>query len=163
MVPHVHAPKGHYESDLDAAVTLVESLPGKYAPAASERITILREPLDACELKWLIARCNWFCGTRMHATIAGISSGVPTAALAYSLKTLGVFKTCEVGDSVVDLRRVDEDAALESLMHLWLQRTSTASTLAGVLPRVRALAGRQLDEIADCAKQDWSVEGAVQC
>lgn len=163
IVPHVHAPRGHYESDLDAAVTLVDSLPEKYAPEASERITILREPLDACELKWLIARCHWFCGTRMHATIAGISSGVPTAALAYSLKTLGVFKTCEVGGSVVDLRKVDEDAALESLMYLWRQRTSTASTLTGVLPRVRALAARQLDEIADCAKQDWSVEGAVQC
>jgi len=163
MVPHVHAPRGHYESDLDAAVTLVESLPGQYASAARERITILKEPLDACELKWLIARCHWFCGTRMHSTIAGISSGVPTAALAYSLKTSGVFKTCEVGESVIDLRRVHEDAALESLMHLWRHRTSTASTLAGVLPGVRALAARQMDEIADCAKQDWSIEGAVQC
>ena len=54
-------------------------------------------------------------------------------------------------------------AALESLMHLWRHRTSTALTLAGVLPGVRALAARQMDEIADCAKQDWSIEGAVQC
>jgi polysaccharide pyruvyl transferase WcaK-like protein len=163
LVPHVHAPKGHYESDLDAAITLLDSLPGKYAPTASERITILREPHDACELKWLIARCDWFCGTRMHATIAGISSGIPTAALAYSLKTVGVFKTCDIGDSVVDLRRVDEDAALELLMQLWRHRDSTASTLTRVLPGVRALATRQLNEIANCAERDWCVEEAVQC
>lgn len=163
ILPHVHAPRGHYESDLDASLALIESLAGHHAVAAGERIAVVNEPLDACELKWLIARCDWFSGARMHATIAAVSSGVATAALAYSLKTRGVFKTCEAAESVVDLREHGEDEALERLLQLWRSRGRAADSLAVVLPRVRALAARQLDEIADCARLDWGGRGAVQC
>ena len=163
MVPHVHAPQGHYEADLDASVSLLRSLPQKYATALRERVAIVGDAPDACELKWLISQCDWFCGTRMHATIAAVSSGVPTAALAYSLKTLGVFKTCEAEASVVDLRQFEEDAALEQLFHLWQYRGEAAATLENALPGVRRRAARQLDEIADCADHDWHAQRAAQC
>ena len=163
ILPHVHAPRGHYESDLDASVALLASLPKRYAAAIHARVAVVTQPLDACELKWLISRCDWFSGTRMHATIAAVSSGVPTAALAYSLKTRGVFKTCSVGESVVDLRENCEDAALEQLLHQWRCRIETAATLSRALPRVRKTAARQMDEIVDCARHDWDTEGAVQC
>jgi polysaccharide pyruvyl transferase WcaK-like protein len=163
MVPHVHAPRGHYESDLDASLALRESLPDSYASTVDDRVAVVTEPLDACELKWLISQCDWFCGTRMHATIAAVSSGVPTAALAYSLKTRGVFKTCEAGDSVVDLREQEEDEVLEQLINLWRCREESASQLARSLPRVRAIAAGQLDDIVGSAREDGYAPGAVQC
>ena len=163
MVPHVHAPQGHYESDLEASLTLLNCLPENYARQVRERVAIVAEPLDACQLKWLIAQCDWFCGTRMHATIAAVSSGVPTAALAYSLKTRGVFKTCEAEESVVDLRESGEDATLEQLLHLWRCRGEAAAVLTRTLPRVRAVATHQLDEIVDCARHDWDTQKVAQC
>ena len=51
IIPHVHAPRGHYESDLDASRTLLQGLTGRHAAAARERATIVTQSHDACELK----------------------------------------------------------------------------------------------------------------
>jgi polysaccharide pyruvyl transferase WcaK-like protein len=162
LTPHVHAPSGHYESDLDACSALLRSLPRRHARAATDRVAVVTDSLDACELKWLIAKTDWFCGTRMHATIAALSSGVPTAALAYSLKTSGVFATCGMADAVVDLRTHAAEAALERLLESWRQRARAAAVLAERLPGVRARAGRQLDEIIAGARAG-SAERRLPC
>ena len=109
LVPHVLTPPGHYESDPEANDKVLAALRADPDPAVARRGRV-----SACgcaavyehpsEMKWLIARLDWFCGTRMHACIAGLSSGVPTAAIAYSLKTQGVFESCGVGDAVCDPR-----------------------------------------------------------
>jgi len=155
LLPHVHAPLGHYESDLDASYKLLQRLPAAYASMANSRIEVVTAPLDACELKWLISKCDWFCGTRMHATIASLSSGVPTAALAYSLKTRGVFKTCESENAVVDLRSVAIDEAVDELMNRWQLRTSDASALLQSLPGVKARAAQQMNEVAESIDRHW--------
>ena len=147
LVPHVHAPSGHYESDLDACRALVAALPDSCRAEANERITIVSRPYDASELKWLISQTEWFCGTRMHSTIAALSQGVPACALAYSLKTKGVFETCEAGDSVVDMRHVSTEEATGQVLRAWRRRNSFADTLKLALPQVKARGQQQLDEI----------------
>ena len=57
---------------------------------------MLSPDLDASEVKWCISKLDWFVGSRMHATIAALSSGVPCAAIAYSRKFRGVFATLGV-------------------------------------------------------------------
>lgn len=163
LIPHVHAPEGHYESDLDASRALLSSLPERYSQRVTERVAVLAQALDASELKWLIAQTDWFCGTRMHATIAALSSGVPTAALAYSLKTRGVFATCAMAGAVVDLREKTGPEVLERLLQLWRQREAAAATLQRHLPRVRELASQQLDQIVDCARADDVAGRALPC
>jgi polysaccharide pyruvyl transferase WcaK-like protein len=163
IVPHVHAPAGHYESDLEASQYVLDSLPEPYRREADERATVVTGDLDACELKWIISQCEWFCGTRMHATIAALSSGVPTAALAYSLKTRGVFETCGVAECVVDLRKCTHVEALERIMCTWHLRHQMVATLERNLPMVRVQAKRQMDEIAACARNPESVERALHC
>ncbi|MEP6389964.1 MAG: polysaccharide pyruvyl transferase family protein [Halioglobus sp.] len=163
IVPHVHAPTGHYESDLDASRALVQSLTGRHAAAAKDRITIVNQELDACELKWLIAKCDWFCGTRMHATIAALSSGVPTVALAYSLKTRGVFDTCAMASSSIDMRSEVNASALDQVMSLWQQREYCAATLNQRLENVRTRGSLQMDEIAGCNIQGQTVGRMLEC
>jgi polysaccharide pyruvyl transferase WcaK-like protein len=103
--------------------------------------------LNASETKWCISQLDWFCGTRMHATIAALSSGVPAAALAYSIKTKGVFDSCGMADSVVDAREVGSDDAVELLLSSAMRRDSTRDSLrVDVAPVVRR-ASRQFDEI----------------
>jgi polysaccharide pyruvyl transferase WcaK-like protein len=63
LVPHVHAPTGHYESDLDACLALTRQLPQACRAEANERLTIVQSPYDASELKWIISQTDWFCGT----------------------------------------------------------------------------------------------------
>lgn len=144
LVPHVVTPRGHYESDTNAAEALVASLPA----TQRERVTIAPEFTDPRQAKWLIAQSDWFCGTRMHATIAALSSGVPAAAVAYSDKTLGVFETCGQGGEVVDPRVHDTEEVVERLWDSYQRRDSIRASLAERLPAVLAKANQQMDEIA---------------
>lgn len=48
------------------------------------------EDQDARKLKWIISQCSYFIGARTHATIAAYSTGVPTLALGYSVKSRGI-------------------------------------------------------------------------
>jgi polysaccharide pyruvyl transferase WcaK-like protein len=147
LLPHVQAPDGHYESDLDACRAVFDALPGRYHAAAHRRITTVSQSYDATELKWLIGHADWMCGTRMHSTIAALSMGVPACALAYSLKTRGVFETCGVGESVADLRYLSAGQVVEHVLWTWQKRESLARKIAGKLPVVVNRSLEQLDEM----------------
>lgn len=144
LIPHVLAPPGKAESDPQANEAIAREL----APIAGGRLHVVPPTLDECETKWMIARCSWFCGTRMHATIAGLSSGVSTATISYSDKALGVFESCGVGDAVVDPRKLDTDAALEAIQDIYTRRGTFMNKLAKALPGVLRTAEWQMDEIA---------------
>jgi len=143
LVPHVVTPPGHYESDVGACEAIATLL-GK---EAKERIRIAPEIRDPCEAKWIIAQCDWFCGTRMHSTIAALSSGVPAAAISYSPKTLGVFESCAQGTHVADPRQLDTGEVAEQLWCSWLDREYARGALAAALPQVLRQAESQMDEI----------------
>ena len=144
LVPHVLAPSGHYESDPDACAEVARGL----APEYSGRVACVPPVLDHAEVKGLIARMDWFCGTRMHSTIAALSSGVPCAAIAYSLKFQGVFETCAQGARVADPRKLDTEETVEHLWHSCSERAAAAfcwdarpkaSTSSRVMPRFLAM------------------------
>jgi polysaccharide pyruvyl transferase WcaK-like protein len=147
LLSHVHAPEGHYESDLDASLALARELPARHRAAAAERLTILKNQYDAAELKWIIGQADWVCGTRMHATIAALSQGVPVCALAYSPKAAGVFEACGAGEAVADLRFEDTKSAAEKILWTWHNREILRTRMALKLPDVLARNERQLDEI----------------
>lgn len=145
LVPHVLVPSGHYESDADACAAAREALP----EALRARVHVLRGVGTAPQVKWVIARCDWFCGTRMHATIAGLSSGVPTAAVAYSVKTAGVFETCSVGDAVVDPRELDTAGVVERLWAVWEARARHRETLGRERAGMERRTAEQMDRIVE--------------
>ena len=149
LVPHVVTAPGHYESDVDAARALVDTL----APAQRKLVAIAPAFHDPREVKWLIGKCDWFCGTRMHATIAGLSQGVPTSAVAYSIKTQGVFETCGQGDHVVDPRETETAELLDVLLRSFDDRAQARTSLAEQLPQVLEQAKAQMDAIADSIDQ----------
>lgn len=149
LVPHVLTPNGHYESDPHACRMAMQAALDRH-PDAADRIAIVPPDFDACEMKWIISRCDWFCGTRMHSTIAALSSGVPAAAIAYSDKTLGVFETCGLAEAVVDPRRMDSKACVDEILSLFHRRRSISATLDGEIPTVRNQAEKQMHEIVRC-------------
>jgi polysaccharide pyruvyl transferase WcaK-like protein len=83
----------------------------------------------------------------MHSTIAALSSGVVACALAYSLKTRGVFASCDLEDAAVDLRHLTSGDAIEQVLWTWRNRQSLSTTLATKLPQVTAQCQQQFDEI----------------
>ena len=114
---------------------------------AANRIAVLPPDYSPHELKWVIQQMSWFCGTRMHSTIAGLSSGVPTIALSYSIKTAGVFQTCQMGDCVLELRDLSTTDVVENLWQAWLSRRSLKERLSKSTPKVIQTALNQIEQI----------------
>ena len=142
FVSHVLPTQVLAESDLDAARDLSAALDGAF----SGRWALLPAGLDQSETKWVLGQLDWFCGTRMHATIGSMSSRVPTAGLAYSLKMQGVFETCGQGARVADLRRLDTAAALDEVWHSWEEREASRAILEREVPAVHDRSLAQLLE-----------------
>jgi colanic acid/amylovoran biosynthesis protein len=142
LIPHV-ADSRSEESDVDACRALLDRLP----PGCRDRVEVVDTRLTAGQVKGLVSKLDWFCGTRMHSTIAALSSGVPAAAIAYSPKTRGVFETCDQAQAVADARALTTDEALEVLWDSWVHRSDAERTLAKRLPEVLERAETQWDDI----------------
>jgi polysaccharide pyruvyl transferase WcaK-like protein len=153
LVPHVVTPMDHYESDIRACV----DARGALGPGERDRVIVCPTLNDPRHAKWVISQLSWFCGTRMHATIAALSSGVPAAAIAYSLKTAGVFESCGQQDHVADPRTLDTDQAVDRLWRSWTTREEAKATLARHLPAVLAQAGRQIELTVDDVRETASI------
>lgn len=145
IIPHVMSRLDSMHSDRAAGLRLVERLPARL----HDRVIVGPRNLNEREVKWLISRMDWFCGTRMHSTIAGLSSGVPTATVPYSDKALGVFESCGVGDHVFDPRRLDTSAVTEGLLETLEGRDRTRDLLARTIPEVKGRAVAQFQHTAD--------------
>lgn len=148
LVPHVVAQPGHEESDIVACEAIASRL-----AEFRDRVVVAPAMSDPRHAKWIISRCAWFCGTRMHATIAGLSSGVPTASIAYSLKTRGVFATCDSADAVADPRTSDTSEVIEIVVNAWRARDMHAMRLKNALPGVLARAESQMSEVVEAASR----------
>ena len=83
LIPHVTAPRSNDHSFL---YSLMEYLP------RTDRVFLAGESLSAAQTKWLISQCCCLVAARTHATIASLSSGIPTVSLAYSTKAFGINK-----------------------------------------------------------------------
>lgn len=149
LVPHVHLPGGTGESDIGA----IEDVRGRLSAAELSRTTVLPTDLDAAEVKWCISNLGWFVGTRMHATIAALSTLTPVAAYAYSDKTQGVFETCKAGDHVVDARVYAAQEAVERLVNGYLARGTMRALLVDHAAPTVDRSRNQLREVFELAQR----------
>lgn len=139
LVPHT------MPLDTDGCERVLAALPDKLR----SRIRIAPSDVDEREVKWLIAQMDWFAGTRMHSTIAALSSRVPTAAVAYSDKTRGVFATCGVEDQVIDPRELGTEEVIERMLESLNARQRIGGILSGSIPAVKAQAAAQFARIVE--------------
>lgn len=138
LVPHVVPVGWETENDLIACRKLRETLPGEIR----EKV-IIAEPeqgqpfFDQCEIKYLIGSCDFFLGSRMHATIAAISKYIPTIGLAYSKKFIGVYETAGVEDCVTDLRRLTNEEVIIIIKNIYSNRVVINKRLEKIIPEVK--------------------------
>lgn len=130
-------------NDTAACADVIASLP----ESCRSRVHLVCGEYDQSEIKGIIGLCGFFVGSRMHACIAALSQGIPTVAIAYSRKFVGVFESAGVGDAVIDGRRVDADEAVRMVLAKYAERDDVASVLAGSIERARLQIGAAFDRI----------------
>ena len=84
LVGHVNTDQQEVEDDYRVAQRLAEEFPD---------VLVAPRFKSPSEAKSYIAGLDFFCGSRMHACIAALSSGVPVLPIAYSRKFKGLFGT----------------------------------------------------------------------
>lgn len=83
LIPHVTISTG---SDYDLMKKVYEKVSNK------DKVVLIENKYNASELKWIISKMNIFFGARTHATIAALSTVVPTLSFVYSMKSIGINK-----------------------------------------------------------------------
>ena len=141
LVPHTYAKPGNVESDNEASEKLRDSLPA----TLRRRVRLVTAEYDAHEIKWLIGRCDFFIGSRMHACIAALSQGVPCVGVAYSRKFAGVFESVGMAEWVVDGHELSNPQAVARVLELYGWREGVREELGQRADEARA----QLREVFD--------------
>jgi polysaccharide pyruvyl transferase WcaK-like protein len=83
LVPHVTLPGSNDFTFLEKARNIIES-------DSKKEISLIPPIYNAAETKWIISHLSLFAGARTHATIAALSSCIPTLSFSYSIKAKGI-------------------------------------------------------------------------
>ncbi len=86
LIPHVSPLDGAlYNNDYKFLHKIFDQL-GDF----NGRLQIMNGRLNAVQTKYVISKCKFFIGTRLHSVIAALSSKVPSICLSYSNKGPGI-------------------------------------------------------------------------
>jgi colanic acid/amylovoran biosynthesis protein len=150
LVPHVFETEEGFESDVVACELIYSVLKSKY----SGQLGILRGLYDQNEIRYVIGRCGFFVGSRMHACIAAVSQQIPAVAIAYSDKFLGVMETVGIESMTVDARKLDYDQILSALSVAFKNRGRVEAELQKTIPQIRETVRHLFCQIEGLAHDD---------
>jgi colanic acid/amylovoran biosynthesis protein len=142
-IPHVQEP---WADDRTTATKVWKKLD------YDQRFRVIGEELNAAQYKAIISGCEFVLAERMHAAIAGFSSGVCTVPIGYSVKAKGITQfvfgdsDIQADDLVLDLHEfMDLDISKSRLTQFWNGRVGYATAIEKELPRMRAGAESNFD------------------
>ena len=134
LVPHVFGePQQNPESDQAICGQLYESYRGIY----TKKIFYPKGKYDHREIKYIIGKCDFFLGSRMHACIAAISQNIPTVPIAYSKKFIGVMDTVGMNPYIADPRVMKIDKILQVIETAWKKKEEIREKLEIIIPQVK--------------------------
>jgi colanic acid/amylovoran biosynthesis protein len=121
LVPHVNPLTGNGQGG-DAAY--MQPLLAQLSDLG-DAVTMMPQRFNAAQTKEVISHLRFFIGARTHATIAALSSGVPTVSIAYSVKARGINRDLFGSEEMV-LQTPDVSAASLQKSLTWLLREEDA-------------------------------------
>lgn len=116
LIPHTYGSIKDPESDNFASEQMMAQV------FQTDRVSVLRGQFPPDQIKYVIGKTSFFVGSRMHACIGALSQGVPTCAIAYSSKFVGVFATVGAESLVLDARTCTMDSAMAKVVSLYRER-----------------------------------------
>lgn len=108
--------------------------------AAVERppgILTVEEDMSAAQVKGLCGRMDLFVGTRMHSNIFAVSEGVPSLAVAYQHKTIGIMAMLGLDRYVVRIEALTCERLRNTFDEILARRCDIENHLRLVVPKIR--------------------------
>ncbi len=101
------------------------------------------------EIKWLIAQCSFFVGSRFHALVAALSSAVPCLAIGWELKYEELMDWVQIENNVLYYWNLTPEIAITMFTELYQKRKQIKQELEKKLPIIRQLALSAFDIIEE--------------
>jgi polysaccharide pyruvyl transferase WcaK-like protein len=137
LIPHVMMPSQVFpgNDDYEFLKGVQEQLP----PDTRDGVWLYDARLDDCrQIKGVISRLRAFAGSRTHATIAALSSGVPTFSIGYSVKARGInLDLFGHEEWVAHVSQLGEGRLAERMVSLLDARATIRAHLQQVIPACR--------------------------
>jgi polysaccharide pyruvyl transferase WcaK-like protein len=144
LVPHVTIPG----SD---DFTFMEKVLQRTDVHTRSRITLVPPWYTAAETKWILSKMSLFAGARTHATIAALSSNIPTLSFGYSIKAKGINRDIFGHDEYcLNPDQLTPESVIQRIESLLENRSSVKNELIRKIPLVQdsaMMAGTYLTEI----------------
>jgi colanic acid/amylovoran biosynthesis protein len=147
LVPHVHT-QHPLSDDREISTRLWLGAHG------NPLVRLVPGELGADEYKGLIGRCTLVLAERMHAAIAGLSSGVCTMPVKYSIKAEGIINDC-LGQDLLDRCVINLDTFMDparlkaQIATVWPERKQIAESLQRTLPEIQNRARLNYTTVAE--------------
>jgi colanic acid/amylovoran biosynthesis protein len=119
------------------------------------RLRLARGFLTSNEFKAIVACCDMVVAERMHVAIGGLSSGIPTFVIGYSVKGHGIMSDVFGVDSLEEglvtplSTFVETAAADDQILAVWRDRQRLAATLKSRLPEIRERAKQNFSALIE--------------
>jgi colanic acid/amylovoran biosynthesis protein len=112
-----------------------------------EAVEVLEADLGLDELKDLYGSLELLVGTRMHANLIALTSGVPVVAVAYEVKTRGIMEQLGLEDYVVEISTIRADELIRVVGEAWSFREELRERVARGVDELRHRAVVWVDEV----------------
>lgn len=134
LVPHVTPLNGsYYKNDAHYMNVVLNKVVDLGAS-----VKMMPHQLNASQIKDVISKLRFFIGARTHATIAALSSGVPTVSIAYSVKAKGINKDLFGNeDPVLQTPNLSSQSLQKSLEWLFNEENALRDTLTTRIPKLQ--------------------------
>ena len=117
------------------------------------RVRLAGGDFSASDYKAIISRCDFVVAERMHAALAGLSTGVPTLVIGYSIKAEGILTDLLGAEltqqsaliSIQDF--LAPGAGLARVQAAWASRAELAATLTTALITMKSRSASAYDPI----------------
>lgn len=142
LIPHVmQNGNNDYDFMFEAAEECLET---------EDNLRILPPNLSAAEYKWVISKMRIFIGARTHATIAALSTCVPTISIGYSMKARGINKDIYGHlNWLISINEVTPGLLLTKTKELLSSEQSVRLELKKKIPEFKALALSAADYVKE--------------
>jgi len=146
LVPHVVPLDG---SEFNNDAHYMQSILDEVADLSAS-VKMMPDHFNAAQIKDVIGHLRFFIGARTHATIAALSSGVPTISIAYSVKAKGINKDIfGTEEPVLQTSDLSNGSLRELLEWLFEEEKELRDILSARIPQLQEAAKQAAKKCAE--------------
>lgn len=142
FVPQVISPL-HNDDDTKVQKR-IENMIGK-----NPNVLFISTDYDYKNIKGIYENFDYLVGTRMHSAIFALTGGVPTVAIAYEYKTLGVMESLGLLKWCLEMKNLQYDKLVELFEQLLLEKQGYLNVLKNNLEKQQLIASQTAMQVKE--------------